>query len=275
MLRIGDVWDSTTDVLAGRGGPLAWFAALGLVLPSAVQSAVRLYGGGSTGAAALGFVVGLVAIGLVLWAMLAVIALASDPATTRVDAGRIALSRLPAALLVTLVAIAAVVLLTVPVGIALAVSGYDVAAASAAPDMASMPKVSPGASLFVSLYTLVLAVVGLWVSARLLVLWPVLVVERRKIGAFGRSWRLTRGLALKLIGVTLLFTIVWGVALLAVQSVVGLAFRLLLGAENIVAALLLAAIAGAIVTAAFVVVVQVFATRLHAALTREGARTSV
>lgn len=272
MARIGDVWDSTTDVLAGRAGPLAWFAAIGVVLPSTVQSAVSIYGGGSVGAAALGFLVGLGAIGLTVWGMLAIVAVASDPGATRGEAGRTAASRLPAALLVALVAIAAAALAFLPMIVAIVASGYDLAAASAARDPNAMPAVPPGAALFVSLYGLLLLGVGLWVSARLFLLWPVLVNERRAIGAFGRSWALTRRLALKLVGVALLFVVVFGVALLAVQSVVGLAFRLLLGADHIGAALLLAAIAGAVVTAAFVVIVQVFAARLYAAVTGGSAR---
>ena len=98
-------------------------------------------------------------------------------------------------------------------------------------------------------------------------------MEERGIGAIGRSVQLTRGMTLKLIGVVLLFTIAYLVALAAVQSVVGLVARLALGPQNIATALFLAGLAGAVVTAAFTTLLQVFAARLYAVIT--GARARV
>ena len=266
MTKIGDVWDSTTAVLAGRAGMLAWIAALGFVLPSVVQSATRLYGGGSPGVAALAGLIGLAALVAALWGLLALIAVASDPAATLSRAGRLALARLPKLLLVALVAMGVSILVTLPPVVALAATGYDFTAASAAPDATGMPAMTPGAAGFVRLYSFVLGLLGLWVGARLSVLLPVVVNEGRGVGAFGRSWTLTRGLTWKLIGVALLFSLVYLVAQRAVQPVVGLAARLLLGPDDVATALFAAAMAGALVLAAFMVVVQVFAARLYASV---------
>lgn len=268
MIRIGDVWDSTTDVLAGRAGALAQLSALAFALPLVVQGAVRIYGGGSTGAAAVGALIGLVALIVVMWGLMAVIALASDPATTRDAAGRLARARLPKALLVALTAVGVSFALALPPVVALVVSGYDFAAAGAARDVATMPTMTPAAARFASLYSLALSIAGLWVGARLSVLLPVVVNEQRGIGAFARSWTLTRGLTWKLIGVGLVFSVVYFVAQRAVQPVVGLVFQLLLGPDHAPTALFAAAVAGAAVFAAFLVVVQVFAARLYATLAR-------
>ena len=59
MVRIGNVWDSTTDVLVGRAGLLLPIAALAFFLPSAVQGAMGAYAGTSVGVAALGSLIGL------------------------------------------------------------------------------------------------------------------------------------------------------------------------------------------------------------------------
>lgn len=266
MTRIGDVWDSTVAVLQGRAGLLVPLAGVAFFLPSIVQSGVKLYGGDTPGIAALGALVGLVVLLLSLWGQLAVIAIASDPDTTRAEAQRVALRRLPANLLVLLVLGAIALLLVVPIVAVLVATGYDFTAASASAGTGPMPAVAPGAALFLGLYGLALFILGLLVSARLFLTNAVVLNERRGIGAVARSVALTRGLTARLIGVALLFGIVLLVVLLAAQSVVGLTFRLLLGPEHITTARFLAAIAGAGVTAAFTTVVQVFAARLYAAV---------
>ena len=52
----------------------------------------------------------------------------------------------------------------------------------------------------------------------------------------------------------------------AAQSVVGLIFRLILGASNIATASLLGAVAGAVVTTIFSVLATVFVTQLYVSL---------
>jgi hypothetical protein len=266
VVRIGDVWDSTTDVLAGRSGVLVPIAALAFALPPVVQAGVRLYGGASPGMALLASLIGLVGLVATLWGSLAVAAVASDPATTRADAGRLAGARLGKGLVVVLVLIAAAILLTLPIVFALALTGFDFRAAAAAQAAGQMPAIAPGARPFVSLYGLALVALGLWAGARLFLLYVVVLIEKRGIGALGRSVQLTRGMTAKLVGVVVVLTIGYLVASMAAQSVVGLAARLALGPENAATALFLATIAGAVLTAAFTTIIQVFAARLYAAI---------
>ena len=115
-------------------------------------------------------------------------------------------------------------------------------------------------------YSLLLAVGFVRIAARLLLTNAVILTERRGIGALGRSGALTRRLTLKLVGVLVLFAVVLFVVERAVQPVIGLAFRLLLGPDQADVAAFLASVAGAIVFAAFLVVTQVFGARLHAAV---------
>lgn len=266
MVRIGDVWDSTTDVLAGRSGLLVPIAALAFALPPILQAGVRLYGGASAGVALLASLIGLAGLVAILWGSLAVAAVASDPATTRADAGRLARVRLGKGLAVVLVLIAAVILLTLPIVIALASTGFDFRAAAAQQAAGQMPAIAPGARLFISLYGLFLLALGLWAGARLFLLYVVVLNENRGIGALGRSIQLTRGMTAKLVGVVVVLTIAYLVASAAAQSVVGLVARLALGPQNVATALFLAAVAGALLTAAFTTIVQVFAARLYAAI---------
>lgn len=270
MVKIGSVWDSTTDVLAGRAALLVPLAALTFFLPAVLQNALKLYGGTSPGIAVAGLFVGIAILLISLWGQLATLAIASDPNTTLQTAGQRATRRLPADLLVLLVLGGLALLLFVPIVIALTATGYDFAALSAWNGAGPLPPLSPGAAAFVGLYVLILIAGGLWVSARLFLVNAVVLNERRGIGAIGRSFQLTRGLTFKLIGVALLFVVVFLVAALAAQSVVGLVARLLLGPANITTAKFLAAVAGAALMAAFTVVVQVFAARLYAAVRDAG-----
>lgn len=266
MVKIGSVWDSTTDVLAGRAALLVPLAALAFFLPAVLQNALMLYGGTSPGVAVAGLFVGIAALLISVWGQLATLAIASDPSTTLQTAGQRATRRLPADLLILLVLGGLTLLLIVPIVIALSATGYDFAALAAWNGTDDLPPLAPGAAAFVALYALVLVVGGLWVMARLFLVNAVVLNERRGIGAIGRSVQLTRGLTLKLIGVAVLFIVVFLVAFLAAKSVVGLVARLLLGPANITTAQFLAAIAGAALTASFTVVVQVFAARLYAAV---------
>ena len=262
-VSIGNVWDSTTDVLAGRAGLLAPIAAAAFLLPGAAQAAVSSYGGTSTAGAAIGVVVAILALVAGLWGQLTIIGVASDPDATRSAAGEAARRRLPAALLVSLVIGAIFVAAVLPIVAALWAGGFDLKAASASGEQ---PSIAPAAALFSFVYALLLIVAAFWFGARLMVLSPVVLHERRAIGAIGRSLQLTRGLTLKLIGTALLLLLVYFVAALAVRYVVFIPLRLLLGANQIATATWLGAIASAAVGAVFSTVVAVFTARLYAAL---------
>ena len=272
MVKIGSTWDSTTDVLSGRVGLLAPIAALAFLLPAAVQGALVAYGGTSTGVAAANSLVSLLTVVLVLWGQLAIIAVASDPATTRSQANAAAVRSLPRAVLVTVVLLAIALVAILPIAAVLLASGYDFRAAASPGGSSGAPAIPPGASLFIVFYGLLLLIAALWIGARLFLVNAVVLNERRGIGALPRSIQLTRGLTLKLIGVVLLFLIVYLVAALAVQSVFLIVLRLVLGATQIATATWLATVAGAVVGAIFNTVVAVFAARLYAAVTTSSPR---
>ena len=275
MVRIGNVWDSTTDVLVGRAGLLLPIAALAFFLPSAVQGAMGAYAGTSVGVAALGSLIGLAVLAAALWGQLAIVAVASDPGTTGGDAAATANRRLPAMLLVTLILIAATIAAVLPILAVLTAGGFDWAAFSARAGSSAAPAVPAGAALFCFLYGLLLSIIGLWVGARLFVLAPVVLNQRRGVGAIARSFRLTRGLALKLVGVAILFVIVLLVAALAAQSVLFVTVRLLLGPAHLPTATFLGDLAAGAVSAAFSTIAAVFAARLYAAIMAGDAGASV
>lgn len=266
MVRIGDVWDSTTDVLVGRAGMLLPIAFLTYFVPASVHAAILAYGDESVTRAVLAGLVALASLGLQLWGQLAIVAVASDPTTTRADAGAAATRRFGAGLLIVLVLLAAVIAALLPIGIAMAMSGFDWQAATAQAGSATAPRLAAGAVLFCLLYAMVLLVAALWLGARLFLVFPVVLNERRGIGAFGRSFQLTRGLALRLIGLSFLFVIVLLVSSWAARSVVFVVLRLLLGPDQIATATFMAALAVAAVQTALGVVAIVLATRLYAAV---------
>ncbi len=270
-VKIGTVWDHTTAVLAGRSAMIAPVAVLALVVPPAVQSAITLFLPVTPFHAILGFVVSIASLLLSLWGALAIIAMASDPATDRAAAQRQATARLPAVIGVTIVLMLIAVALVLPIFVVLAATGFDFQAAATAMATnapALVPRPAASATLFTLLYSLVLLVFGFWVSARLVLTNAVVLHERLGLGAIRRSVALTRGLTLKLIGVAILFSIVLVIAAVAAQSVVGLVFRLILGASGISVSLFLAGVAGAAVSAAMLSLAYVFIAQLYVA-TRE------
>jgi len=259
MVRIGTVWDRTVEIANGRTSILAAIAALTLFLPSVVSAAVTAFAPNNT---ALSLIVTL-AVGLVaLWGVLALTAVASDPATDRNAANRAARDALPKAILVVVILIIAGALIIVPAIGILHAAGFDWDAAQRGGEQSTMDTAKAGWFL---LYCVVIGIVGVWLFARLCLLYPVVLNERRGIDAFGRSFALTRGLTWKIIGVLILYVIVLFVVLLAATSVTGLIFRLILGGENIAIVQFLAGVVGAAVTAVFGTLQAVFTAQLYIA----------
>lgn len=267
MVRLSNVWDSTTEVLSGRGGMLAGIAALAIVLPSVVSNGVGLFlSAGTTaptaGVAAITALVALVALGFTIWGQLAITAAATDPAVMHRDAFAIATRRLPAAIGVYLLLIALFVLLMLPIIVAIATSGVNFSQ----PGAVVAESIPAGTRSFIGLYALLFLVVAIWLGARLFLLNPVIVNERTGLRAPHRSFALTRGLTWRIIGFTVLAGIVGIVAILAAQLIAGLAFRLLLGGDNIALATFLTGIVTQIATAVYVVVVATFAAQFYVAV---------
>lgn len=270
MIRMGRVWDSTVAVLGGRGALIARVALLTVFLPSVIQAALPLAIGEAHGARLAGGVAGLILIVVTLLGTLAITALASDPAVDERGAYAAARDTLPATIGAVLLIGVAMALLLIPGAVLLVAAGFDANAMEAG---APQPTLASGPALGAALYFFVYALVVLWAVARLLPLYAVLVGERCGLRSIRRAFALTRGLALRIVAVLILYAVVLMVAWSATTSVFGLVFRLLLGSDHAMLVGFLSGVAGAVVTTAFGVLQPVFAARLYAAIreVREGA----
>lgn len=272
MVRMGTVWDRAAEVLRGRANIMAPIAALAIFLPTVLSNAVAAYGqpgpgaAPSAGASALGLVVSLVLLVASMWGQLALLAIATDPATTRQDAGRQATRRLPTALGVVLLLVAIFALLLLPVIVPLVQSGLNMN------DPQAMQALPPGTAGFIGLYFLVFFIAAIVLGARLILLNPVILNERRGLGSIRRSFQLTRGMTWRIIGVILLFGVLLLVAMFAVQAVTALILRLMLGADALPTITFISTTAGAAVSTALTVVASAFTAQLYVAVAGEDRR---
>jgi hypothetical protein len=203
-----------------------------------------------------------------LWGSLVITAMALDIATER-SAANIATRRLIPALVVSIVMIVVASALVLPVPGILAFNGYDMAAMARGENV----NMSMSVAGFIVLYLLALTLLLLWVIARLIVATPVVVRESRVLSALGQSWRLTRGSALRIVGVIILFAIVSWVAALAAKTVFGSIFALVAGnGEGVTLSSVMTSIVVAAVQSAFMVIPPVFTAKLYLALTAAGFR---
>lgn len=199
------VWDTTSEFLNARSGAVFGLTA-GLIFAPAFASAVieQLVTAGTPTAAAaqfLGMILSLIGVA----GGLAISALAIRPMTAG-EAVRVGLRRLLPFVGVSIVLVAVVLLLAVPFVVILVLSGVDLSSFST--DGSSVPDFGAGAALGLFAYMLVYLAILLWGTARLAVLGPVIVAERHGFGAIGRAWSLTRGHALRIVGVFILYGIV-------------------------------------------------------------------
>jgi hypothetical protein len=261
-VKIGTVWDRTVDVLQGRGGMLFVLALGFMIVPTLIANLAGLFAGASVAGRGVAGIVGIAASLLMLVGLLAVTAAASDPRVDARDATATGLVRLgPAVGLLLIVALAAL-LAVLPIAAIVFSSG---ASYNPATGGINISRASSGGIAFASLLTLIGFVAGLWLSAKLVPLFAVIVNERRGIGALRRSFALTRGGALRLIGVLILFGIVSIVAVSAATSVVGVVARLILGGEAAASVALIVATVNSVVTALASVVQMVFSAQYYVA----------
>jgi hypothetical protein len=263
---MSNIWDRAMDVVRGRAGVLASIAALALFLPGVVRDAVPVLATpGSTGFLALGGILAIVAMLVAIWGQLALIAVATGPATTRSQAFAQATARFPAALAVTIVAVLVAVALFVPPVVAVGLSGLDLSAMSMT---GALPDLGGGTVAFVLAYLVVLLGASIFVLARLVLTSAVVLNERVGLRAFRRSWQLTRGLTWRIVGVILLYVIVVLIAVSAAQFITGAVFGLLL--DSIATVAFLAAAVAGVVTTIFSVISTAFTAQLYVALTQRG-----
>ena len=254
------VWDRSVAVLQGRGAMLAAIAVPAMLLPAIVRVAAQAYADpASPAASGIAGLIGIVAIVVTLWGQLAIIAAASDPMVMKRDAMRMATARLPVAIGLALLVLIVVMLVFTPVIVALAGAGLDMQAMATG----VAPALPPRLAGFIGLYTFVFLIAALFVGTRMVLLYPVILLERVGIGAFARSFRLTRGLTWRILGVLLLYIVVLVVASGAARLVVGTVAALALGPSA--TATFIAGIATAVVSVPLAVVAVVFTAQLYVA----------
>ncbi|WP_353203118.1 hypothetical protein [Sphingomonas sp.] len=260
------VWDRTAEFLSDNLAALTPIVLLGIFVPlTLLGSLMPLIGSsGQAGDWALGGIVFVLAL-VTTWGGIAITALAFDPAAGRASAVATANHRIAPVLGIGLVTTLAVVLLAAPIAVALGLSGVDMAAMAA-----GKPPAGAGngwALRFATIYTIVFAVFLLWAYARLvLLITPIMVMERRGLGVYARAFVLTRGITWKVIGVLLLYAIVSWVASAAAKTVFGSVFGLLIGGTGpITLASVLTQIAVAATSTLFSVLSVAFVAKLYLA----------
>ena len=263
MLTMSAVWDRTAEFLRDHRRDVVAVAGLAIFAPAALSGIVAPLrpGAGAGLTAALGLL-GLATSLVSVWGQAAVCALALDPAQSLRRALAGAGRRL--ALIVGLglaVGIGLGLLLLPVIGI-LAAGGADFTAMAAG----TAPDIGPGTAGGIALYGLVLLPVLLWLAARLSLVTPVVLAERLGFASFRRSFALTRGLAMRIIGVVLLYAVVTIVAMLAARFVFGTVLALIAGGEGRVSvASVLTAVVTAAVSAGFSVLAAAFTAKLYLA----------
>lgn len=264
MISMGNVWDRTAAFISDNLGAVLPIALAAIFVPSVISGNLTDLQHGATPGLTMALSFGSLLLALVtFWGQLAITALALDPAAGRGAAGT-ATSRFPAAILVMLVVILAGLAAAIPVGIILVAGGVDLSAMQSN----AMPEIAPATAGVVAIYLLLLLPVALWLAARLAVMLPVIVGEGRAIGTFSRSWRLTRGVALRIVGVIILYAVVSTVANLAATTAFGAIMYLVAGSPEggLSLATVLTTVVGGAVSTAFTVLGTVFAAKLFVAL---------
>lgn len=264
MVKMAGVWDRTAEFLGDNLAAVLPIALLTFFVPASIQGnfAAAMIGAGDSLKILLTVLQIVFAI-LSVWGSLAITAMALDIAGER-SATSIATRRLLPALLVSIVMILVASALVLPVPGVLAFNGYDMAAMARNEEV----NMSMTVAMFIVLYLVALVFVIVWLIARFVVATPVLVRESRVLSALGESWRLTRGVALRIVGVIILFAIVSWVATLAAMTVFGSIFALVAGrGDGVTLSSVMTSIVVAAVQSAFMVIPPVFTAKLYLALT--------
>ena len=270
VVTMSNIWDRSVAAVRGRPGAFAAIVLPLVWLPGVVQQGVRLALVGpapaasavSPGAAALVALLGLASVVLALLGLLAATVLAGDPATSARAALLVAARRLPVALGIALILVLALLLLMLPMLVPVLAAYPDMAAMQAG----ATPDLSPGAGAFVTLYGIALVAAFVWLEARVtIVLWPVVLGERLGLAALRRAVGLTRGLTWRLVGALLLFGLVVGVGFVALWSVSGTFWWLVLGGGRPALAQFLLSATVSLLTTGAATMVAAFSAQLYLA----------
>lgn len=266
-VKISDVWDDTVDVLRGRAGILAGIAILFVLLPAVLGNAVTPFLPGMTGGRGIAALIGIVVTVLLLVGWLAITAVASDPAVDRARGIATGVRRLGPTLACIAAFVVAAMLAILPITYLIFASG---ATYNTATGRIRLPDASAGAVATTGFLSIAIAIFMLWLTARLVPLFAVIVNERLGLRAFARSFGLTRGATLRLVAVLLLYIVVMAVLGMAATNVVGVVARLLLGADANAAVAFVVATVGSVLTTVAATVQVVFSTRYYLSASASG-----
>jgi hypothetical protein len=267
MVKMGTVWDRTAEFLSDNIAAILPIALLTFFVPASIEGNFEAaMTGASAGFKAMLSILKILFALVSIWGSLAITAMALDIASDR-SAANIATRRFLPALALTLTIFAGIALLVLPVTGILAFSGYDMVAMANSDTV----EISRQMAWFIGLYFVTLTILLLWLAARLILVTPVVVREDRVFSAIGQSWSLTRGGALRIVGVILLYAIVSLVAALAAKTVFGSIFTLVAGndGDGVSLATVMTSIVVAAVQAAFMVIPPAFTAKLYLALTAQ------
>lgn len=267
---MAEVWDRATEFLSDNLGTVTPIALLLILVPISIQGNLAPLIKGSSATTVL--VIRLVTLVLAMVSLvgqLAVMALALDPDRTTSEASTVARARLPRLLLVVIALIGALCVAALPVVVMIAAAGNDpmLLLQSDGGGLRAMT-LPPGMGLGLVAYGLVASIVLLWLSARLVLIYPVVVAENLGFGAIARSFRLTQGLTWPIIGMLLLYAVVSTVTTLAAQTVFGSIFAIVAGSGGPDLGVVLTAVIVAAVAAAFAVLSAAFTAKLYIAARR-------
>lgn len=262
MVEMEQVWDRTAAFLRARRATLVALALPALFVPAVIGGLAEAAAAQDVGASGgIWMPVRLVAGLLMLWAELAILALAAGLDSPRVALRQAGL-RLPVMIGFALLVTALLLLLAMPAVAILVAYGFDFVAAAAGETVTP----SVAAAAWIALYALVLIPLLLWVAARLSLLPPVILQERRGLGAIARTFTLTHGLAAKIIGMFLLYGIVSTVLTAATQYAGGTVLALIFGSDDgLGVASVLTLLLTTLVETALAVMLWVFTGKLYLA----------
>ena len=264
MVQISTVWDRTTAFASAAVAAIMPIALLLLFLPVSIQLAIAPLLAGQT--VAIRLVVMALFWAVELLGTLSLIVLALGATLRPGEAVRAALARLGPTIAIFILFFVVLAILCIPFGAVIAAAGMNLTQLQAG-DPLGAGSLGAGGAWFLLLYALALVVFGFWITARLLVIEPVILAERRGIGSIARAFALTKGFALRLVGVLILYAIVATVAVLAAQMVFGSLFALVAPNDGGVGlATVLTSIVVAAVSTAFKVIAAIFVAKLYQAI---------
>ncbi|WP_066481089.1 glycerophosphoryl diester phosphodiesterase membrane domain-containing protein [Sphingomonas sp. CCH13-B11] len=264
MVNMDAVWDRSMEFVSDNLGAVLAIVIPFIFIPQAIGAVMEKPATDAEAVAAIVFaVIGVIAAlaGVVGQTMLTALVLDPDAGATAARAR--GLRRFLPIIGVSLVLAAAMLLLFVPIVLILAAYGFNMVAASTG---AAQPELPPVAAAWSALYVIVLMPVFFFLAARLILVMPALVDAPIGLGAIRRSWSLTRGMTLKIIGVIILFAIVAIFLTLGVSAGLGALLKIVAGGDGVLTvADVLIALVAALVATGLAVVQTVFVARLYVA----------